>query len=84
MHSHTVETCPDDLAVLRERLDALAQGGARIVSVVWQPHRADPDQAAAYDASGSFVIVAEQSLEQPLRPRDTLADDILPEVEPLS
>jgi hypothetical protein len=40
MHGQTVETCPDDLAVLRGRLDELAHGGARIVSVVW-PQRAD-------------------------------------------
>jgi len=84
MHSHTVETCPDDVAALRERLNELAQGGARIVSVVWQPQRADPGQAAAYDASGSFVIIVEESFERPLRPREALGEDILSQVEPLT
>ncbi len=84
MFSHLVETCPDDIAILRERLDEMAGAGARIVSVVWQPQRVDPDQSAAYDASGSFVIVAEQQLEQPLRTGESVSDTVLAEVEPLA
>jgi hypothetical protein len=70
MISHTVETCPDDPAVLRERLDALAATGARIVSVLWQPQRVDTDQSAAFEARGSFVIVVQSEFPQPLRNRD--------------
>ena len=53
MFNHLVETCPDDHAVLRERLDELSSAGARIVSVVWQPQRSDTDQAAAFDAAAA-------------------------------
>ena len=70
MISHTIETCPDDLNALRERLDELAAGGARIVSVLWQPQRVETDQSAAYEASGSFVIVLQSEFPDPLRARD--------------
>ena len=72
MISHTVETCPDDPAVLRERLDELAATGARIVSVLWQPQRVDTDQTAAYEARGSFVIVLQSEFPDPLRARDEI------------
>jgi hypothetical protein len=67
MISHSVETCPDDLAALRERLDAHARDGKRIVSVIWQPHRVEAEQSGAYGAVGSFVIVVETRFENPLR-----------------
>ncbi len=70
MISHTVETCPDDPAVLRERLDELAASGARILSVLWQPQRVDTDQSAAFEARGSFVIVMQTEFPDPLRARD--------------
>ena len=70
MISHTVETCPDDPAILRERLDELAAAGARILSVLWQPQRVDSDQSAAYEARGSFVIVVRSEFPDPLRTRD--------------
>ena len=67
---HTVETCPDDLTLLQERLDALAEAGARIVSVVWQARRlVEEDQSAALDGSGSFVIIAERQDTTFLRER---------------
>jgi hypothetical protein len=69
MISHTVETCPDDPAVLRERLDELAATGARILSVLWQPQRVDTDQSAAFEARGSFLIVMQSELPDPLRTR---------------
>ena len=84
MFTHSIETCPDDLATLRERLDHLANSGERIVSVLWQPHRVDVDQAAAYDASGSYVIIVERNVQPPLRAREPAAEAILPEVEPLA
>ena len=74
---HIVETCPDDLGQLQERLDSLASGGARIISVIWQQRRVDgEEQAAAYEARGSFVIVAESNASEsyPLRDRDAGAD----------
>ena len=75
MLRHTVETCADDLTVLQERLDALAETGARIVSVVWQPRRLDEgDQSAALDARGSFVIVAERAEASVLRERQPLGE----------
>lgn len=70
MISHTVETCPDDPNVLRERLDELAAAGARILAVVWQPQRVDTEQSAAFEARGSFVIVLQSEFPQPLRSRD--------------
>jgi hypothetical protein len=77
---HIVETCPDDLAQLQERLDSLSDSGARVISVVWQQRRVEEDQqAAAYDASGSFVIVAETSSAErlPIADRELGADAIL-------
>ena len=59
MTSHVIDTCPDDLAVLGNTLDDITRAGASIVSVLWHPSRIDPeDQAAAYDARGSFIIVS--------------------------
>ena len=80
MPRHTVETCPDDLTVLEERLDALAEAGARIVSVVWQARRlVEEDQSSALDASGSFVIVAERqdtAIRHERQPIGELFDEI--------
>lgn len=72
---HTVEACPDELPLLQERLDALAEAGARIVSVVWQPHRVvAEDQSAALEARGSFVIIAEREDAAILRERQPVGD----------
>lgn len=75
MLRHTVETCPDDLAALQERLDSLAESGARIVSVVWQARRVgEDDQSAALDARGSFVIIAEHEGSAVLRERQPIGE----------
>lgn len=75
MLRHTVEMCPDDLTQPQERLDALAATGARIVSVVWQPRRVEEaDQSAALDASGSFVVIAEQREGAILRERPSVGE----------
>jgi len=79
MLRHTVETCTDDLTQLQQRLDALGEAGARIISVVWQARRVDEDdQSAALDARGSFVIIAEKQEDSLLRERapsgDVMAD----------
>ena len=75
MLRHTVETCPDDLTVLEERLDALAETGARIVSVIWQARRVvEEDQTSALDARGSFVIVAERQDADILRERQPVGE----------
>lgn len=66
MISHAVELCPDDPIALRDRLDALTRDGTRILSVMWQAQRTNPDQSAAYDASGSFVIVTQTEVREPV------------------
>lgn len=67
MTEHMVETCPDDLDALKQRLDEIASGGAEIVTVLWQSNRVDNDQIAALEARGSFVIVARTRAEAILR-----------------
>jgi hypothetical protein len=84
MIGHIVETCPDDVAELRTKLDAMAADGARVISVIWQPRMVGSDQAAAYDARGSFLIVAERRFEDPLRPRGDLGDMAAEEAAPLA
>ena len=75
MLRHTVETCTDDLTQLQQRLDALGEAGARIISVVWQARRVDDDdQSAALDARGSFVIIAEKQEDALLRERAPSSD----------
>lgn len=70
MLRHTVETCTDDLTQLQQRLDALGESGARIISVLWQARRVDEDdQSAALDARGSFVIISESQEAMVLRDR---------------
>ena len=69
MNGHLVEICTDDTDLLRLRLDELAAGGAEIVAVLWQANRVDSDQSAAYDARGSFVIIARSAEPSPLRAR---------------
>ena len=70
MLRHTVETCTDDLTQLQQRLDALGESGARIISVLWQARRVDEDdQSAALDARGSFVIISESQETMVLRDR---------------
>ncbi len=67
MIRHSIDTVPDDLVLLKDRLDELSSDGARILSVLWQPRRAVPeDQAAAFDDHGSFVIIS-QSEEVDIR-----------------
>lgn len=77
MARHIVETVPDDSEALRTRLDDLTAAGASIISVVWQPNRVVSDQAAAFDASGSFVIIAE-SADVAYAREDALADTGVP------
>lgn len=68
---HIVETCPDDLGQLQERLDSLASGGARIISVIWQQRRMEEEeQAAALEGRGSYVIIAEAGAAGSRLPRD--------------
>lgn len=68
MLQHAIETCADDLETLRLKLDDLTAGGARILSIVWQPRRPDPsNQVAAFDSGGSFVIVLEREAQAVLR-----------------
>jgi hypothetical protein len=69
MIRHSVETVPDDLAALQERLDALAAGGAEIVTVLWQARRIEEEQSGAYDARGSFVIISREPGVAVLRER---------------
>jgi hypothetical protein len=78
MTEHLVETCPDDPAMLKLRLDEIAAGGAEIISVLWQTNRVESDQAAAYEARGSFLIVARSTGEGLLRHRRP-ADEIVTE-----
>ncbi|MER2508521.1 MAG: hypothetical protein ABTQ27_07130 [Amaricoccus sp.] len=60
MSFHHVETCPDDLTLLAERLDQIARAGTRIINVTWQPARlGGADQAEAPDARGGFVIISQ-------------------------
>jgi len=60
MIRHSIDTVTDDLALLKDRLDELSGQGARILAVVWQPRRAEPeDQAAAFDDRGSFIIISQ-------------------------
>jgi hypothetical protein len=75
MNGHLVETCPDDPAALKLRLDELVAEGAEIVCVVWQAGRTESEQSAAYAARGSFVIVARGG-PGPLRERDPAPEAI--------
>ena len=87
MISHSVEYCSDDIVVLRERLDELVRDGGRIVTVLWQPQTAESDdQAAAISARGSFVIIVENALEQPMAVREASISEreVLSEVAALS
>jgi hypothetical protein len=59
MTSHVIDTCPDDFGILGDTLDDITRSGASIVSVLWHPSRIDAeDQATAYEARGSFIIVS--------------------------
>lgn len=70
---------------MRDRLDAIAGEGARIIAVVWQPQRVEEqDQSTAFDGQGSFVIVAEERFADPLRVREPAMAEPVPDVVPLS
>lgn len=36
---YAVDTCRDDAGSLRDRLHEIAEGGGRVVNVIWQPER---------------------------------------------
>jgi hypothetical protein len=59
MIRHSVETCPDDLELLRARLDELSESGSRIVAVMWQGLNVVAEQSAAMQGRGSFVVVSQ-------------------------
>jgi hypothetical protein len=62
MFRHAIDICPDNAEELARRLDSLTESGAEIVTVTWQPQRANPeDQAAAFETSGSFLIVSRKN-----------------------
>jgi len=73
MIDHLVETCADDLGALKTRLDELAEQNADIITVLWQSNRVETDQSAAFDARGSFVIIARLDIESPLRAHESEA-----------
>ena len=69
MTHHTVESCPDDLEMLGNRLDELAQAGSRILTVLWQPTNVVEEQSAAIQGRGSFVIISLADSPDVLRDR---------------
>jgi hypothetical protein len=60
MIRHTVETCPDDLDLLRDQLDQLSESGSRIIAVMWQGLNVVAEQSAAMQGRGSFVVVSQR------------------------
>jgi hypothetical protein len=67
MMQYAVETCPDDLKMLQNRLDELAQAGSQILTVLWQPMNVVEDQGAAIQGRGSFVIISQSEFSEVLR-----------------
>jgi hypothetical protein len=80
MQDHLIEVFPDDAEALKTRLDELASQDHEIVSVLWQANRAENGQAGAYEARGSFVIVARRPASiSILREKSALGEDeVLP------
>jgi hypothetical protein len=70
MMQHAVEACPDDLEMLENRLDELAQAGSRILTVLWQPLNVVEDQSAAIQGRGSFVIISQSEFSEVLREKN--------------
>ena len=62
MYKHSIDICSDDPAELTRHLDALAEGGAEVINVIWQPRRAqEGDQSAAFDTTGSFLVISRRN-----------------------
>lgn len=62
MYKHSIDICPDDPEELTRRLDSLSETGAEIINVIWQPRRAqEGDQSAAFDTSGSFLVISRRN-----------------------
>ncbi|TPE47961.1 hypothetical protein [Amaricoccus solimangrovi] len=62
MYRHSIDICPDDPEELIRRLDSLAETGAEVINVIWQPRRAaEGDQSAAFDTSGSFLVISRRN-----------------------
>jgi hypothetical protein len=62
MYRHSIDICPDDPEELTSRLDTLAEAGSDVINVIWQPRRVqEGDQQAAFDTSGSFLIISRRN-----------------------
>lgn len=62
MHRHAIDICPDDHAELIRHLDTLAESGAEVITVLWQPQRPNnADQTAAFDTRGSFAVISRRN-----------------------
>ena len=57
MLRHAIDVCPDDLDLLRAKLDEVSDSGAQILSVMWQPARIRTTNRRLW-CGGSFVIVS--------------------------
>jgi hypothetical protein len=61
---YAVDTCDEDPAILRGELQAIADAGGRIITVMAPPAR--PDGADHPDGSAGYTIVSEFSESHPL------------------
>jgi hypothetical protein len=74
---YEVDTCADDPAVLRDRLQVIAGDGRRVISVAWQTRRhvalGDP---GTYASRSEYTIVSErQAGHSDLRPAPALKSE---------
>ena len=56
---YAVDSCLDDTGLLKDKLDEIAAGGGRVVSVIWQPkRRVEIGDSDTFPPSG-YVVVSE-------------------------
>jgi hypothetical protein len=60
MPSYAVNTVRDDPVALREALDAIGEGGGKIISIMWAPDReVGSPIGRAYPVQSGYTVVAE-------------------------
>lgn len=67
--AYAVDTVRDDAGALRDRLHEIAEGGARVVSIMWQPTRTVTMHGSTpFEQQSGYVIVSEYEAVHAPRP----------------
>lgn len=65
---HAVDMVRDDPVLLRDKLDEIAEGGGRIINVIWQPARRVTLGDAETNPPSGYIVISEYEFPDAPKP----------------